>query len=332
MDIKFDNTDKTFKPTVEWMSMRYQEMNKLLFNNFLGACHLDIFTTGKGSEGRTLGYFQMKGNNLKYNRNTRQMYILTMFGDKEEIDQYNFFDLCKPLIAINGNYSGTEYAFLCTLVHEMCHYYTYMYGYVPKQAHGRLFREVSLEVSLRSNGIFSVQRLASAEEMSQRELNDEMKEKRLKRTQNKASSLSAVFQYQKNGVIYMTTTNSESLINEIVRGMYKRPQVEKVVIVKNPSLFEVLFDEGYKKNMRTWRYWDVTGKEWLKMLDDMKKETIYNPLDINKIRNESINRRSYDDIITEVINRFITEREDNNEMCDIVPGVNLGLASPFEMN
>ena len=53
-----------------------------------------------------------------------------------------------------------------------------------------------------------------------RELNDEMKDKHLKRTQNKASSLSAVFQYQKNGVIYMTTTNSESLINEIVRGMY----------------------------------------------------------------------------------------------------------------
>ena len=43
-----------------------------------------------------------------------------MYHDKVYINKRIFFDVCKPLIALNGNYSGTEDAFLNTLVHIFC--------------------------------------------------------------------------------------------------------------------------------------------------------------------------------------------------------------------
>ena len=52
--INVNTTDKTFKPTVEWMEQKYQEMNKLLFNGKLGQCNFAIFTSGKGSQGGVL--------------------------------------------------------------------------------------------------------------------------------------------------------------------------------------------------------------------------------------------------------------------------------------
>ena len=48
--------DKTFRPTVEWMAAKYAEMNEQLFGGQLGQCDFDVFTTGRGSEGGTLGW------------------------------------------------------------------------------------------------------------------------------------------------------------------------------------------------------------------------------------------------------------------------------------
>ena len=45
--------EKTFKPNVQWMAKKYKEMNQKLFYGQLGDCDFGIFTTGKGSEGRT---------------------------------------------------------------------------------------------------------------------------------------------------------------------------------------------------------------------------------------------------------------------------------------
>ena len=97
------------------------------------------------------------------------------------IDRNNFAELCHPTIELNGNYSGTEHGFLETLVHEMCHYYTEMDGYCPRQGHGFEFRNIGSIVTSRSNGMFTIQRLASAEQMTELELSDEMKAKRERR-------------------------------------------------------------------------------------------------------------------------------------------------------
>lgn len=261
--------DKTFKPTTEWMAIKYDEMNNMLFDGELGDCRFKVFTTGRGSQGGTLGWFKITGHGIKVNRYTRRMFIGGWTN--EYIDRSNFVQLCRPQIELNGNYSGTELGFLTTLVHEMCHYYTYMNGYCPRQGHGAEFRSIGSYVSSRSNGMFTIQRLASAEQMSQLELNDEMKAKREKRLANKKASVTAIIVFTKEGQVKLTITSSQSLIRTISSEEERRGN--NVVTTNDANVIEFLFSKGYRNNMRTWRYWSLEEKPWLKELKGMLPET-----------------------------------------------------------
>lgn len=267
--------DKTFKPTVGWMALKYDEMNDQLFGGKLGECKFAVFTSGRGAEGGVLGWFKITGRNIRIRRYNRRMFK-TNGWDEINIDRNNFVQLCQPQIELNGNYSGTEHAFLATLAHEMCHYYTYMNGYAPKQGHGREFKEIGYIVSSRSNGLFTIQRLASAEQMSEMELNDEMKAKRERRLANRKASVYAVFDFRKNGEIHLTTTSSRALIDEIVR-TYSSSNVIKILLSNDASLIDLLFSKGYRKNMRSWRYWNVADKDWINNIDDYEYEEYVNP-------------------------------------------------------
>lgn len=259
--------DRTFKPTVQWMAEKYEELNSMLFNGELGPCNFGIFTTGKGSQGGVLGWFKITGRNIKAERYNRHMYADNpTWSDVEYINRGNFYDICQPKIELNGNYSGTENGFLATLAHEMCHYYTYMEGYIPKQGHGTEFRYIASIVSNRSNGMFTIQRLASAEQMSELDLSDEMKAKREKRLSNKKAAITAVFDFRTNGEVHLTTTSNQSLIRMIVSGVSQKG-TDKVVTSNDAELIDMLFKNGYKKNMRTWRYWLVQNKPWINDLD-----------------------------------------------------------------
>jgi len=261
--------DKTFKPTVEWMTARYAEMNDQLFGGKLGKCKFAVFTSGRGAEGGVLGWFKITGRNIRIRRYNRRMFK-TNGWDEINIDRNNFVQLCQPQIELNGNYSGTEHAFLATLAHEMCHYYTYMNGYAPKQGHGREFKEIGYIVSSRSNGLFTIQRLASAEQMSEMELNDEMKAKREKRLANKKASVTAVVAFTQDGKVKLTITSSQNLINTISTEEEERGS--NVITSNDADVIEFLFSKGYRKNMRTWRYWSLEDKPWLDELKGMLPE------------------------------------------------------------
>lgn len=259
--------DKTFVPNVQWMNEKYNEMNTELFNGQLGECLFNVFTTGRGSGGGILGWFRISGDHIKIERRSRKMYKET-YVDRKYINKDNFVMLCRPKIELNGNYSGTEHAFLATLVHEMCHYYTYMNGWAPVQAHGREFRNIGMIVSNRSNGKFTIQRLASAEEMSELELNDEMKARKEKRITNKKSILNAVIVFKKNGEIELTMTSNQSLIDKI-RDFYQKESERNIIVNNDSNIIDFLFSKGYNKNMRTWRYWNIENKPWIKELKEM---------------------------------------------------------------
>ena len=263
--------DKTFKPTVEWMAQKYQEMNEQLFNGVLGDCNFNIFTTGRGSQGGTLGWFKIGARGIRVDRYSRRMYK-RIGWDTEYIDKHNFVNLCKPTIELNGNYSGTEHGFLATLVHEMCHYYTYMNGYCPKQCHGIEFKQIGSIVSSRSNGLFTIQRLATAEEMNELELNDEMKAKRAKRLANKKASVTAVIVFTQEGKVKLTITSNQSLVNLITK-TEEGERNEKVVSTNDANIIDYLFNKGYRINMRTWRYWSLEDKPWINEFKNMLLET-----------------------------------------------------------
>ena len=286
-----NNIDKSFKPTTDWMNDKYNEMNNLLFDGELGSCYFKIFTSGRGSQGRTLGFFQITGENLKYNYSDRKIYKIDIYHDKIYVNKRIFFDMCKPLIALNGNYSGTEDAFLNTLVHEMCHYYTYMNGFVPKQVHGSDFRYVCDMVAARSNGRFNIQRLASAEEMKNYELDADIKAKndarREKLRANRKSSMNAIFVFRSNGNVTLTTSSSQKIVDRGIEYL-EYNSVDKVIISNDPFLIELLFSKGYNINMRKFSYWYVQDKkEIMDMLNKVDKK-VYNNDTPEKVAEEII--------------------------------------------
>ena len=263
-----------FVPTVEWMAKKYWEMNEQVFNGELGDCDFGVFTTGRGSEGGVLGWFKITGRNIRVRRSTRRMFVRGW--EDEDITNYNFVELCKPRIELNGNYSGKEESFLTTLVHEMCHYYTYMNGKAPVQAHGREFKMACRMVQYSSGGRFTIQRVATAEQMSGLELSDEMKEKRQKRLESKKSKTTILVYWDRDGRTKLVTTTSQKLVNLIKLGKY-----QKLVISNDGNLFDFLYNEKrYRNNMRYcgngWTYWNVTGKDWLKELDNYDIEVYEN--------------------------------------------------------
>lgn len=257
-------SDKTFVPNEQWMAKMYDEMNKMLFNGSLGACSFGIFTTGRGSGGGVLGWFKITGQRIRIERRYRRMYRDDYYN-KEYVSKDNFVELCQPKIELNGNYRGTEHGFLSTLVHEMCHYYTYMHGWAPVQAHGREFRDIGYVVASRSNGMFTVQRIATAEQMSELELNDEMKAKKEKRLANKKAAAFALITFTKMGEIFLTISKDEKLIERI--RTYYLDKGETSIKTNDANVIEFLFSKGYTKIMRTWRYWTITDKPWI---DELK--------------------------------------------------------------
>lgn len=264
-----ENIEKNFSPTVEWMSKKYDEMNTSLFNGRLGTCSFGIFTTGRGSGGSVLGWFRITGDHIKAEKRGGRMFKET-YVNRIYINKDNFVDLCKPKIELNGNYTGTEHGFLATLVHEMCHYYTYMDGWMPKQAHGTEFRNIGYVVSQRSNGMFTIKRLATAEDMSELELSDEMKVKKEKRLKNKKASVYAVIVFKRNGQIELTITSNQEVIDQI-RKHYQIENERNIVVNNDEDVIELLFSKGYRRNMRTWRYWNIENVPWIEELKNLLK-------------------------------------------------------------
>lgn len=272
-------------PTIEWMSTKYREMNDMLFSGKLGDCSFEIFTTGNGANGRVLGWFSMR-KGLKYSRSSRRMYYLWPDGYKEYIDRDNFVELCKPVIKLNGNYKWTEKAALSTLVHEMCHYYTNMYGYVPTRAHGNEFKNIAYIVSSKSNGIFTVSRLASAEQMDEMELDANIAAKNQQRKENRENRIILTFILMNNGEIRLVNSNSMKLVDLIVynykNNKYGNEIPKEILISTDENLKKEVFNARYNKACTTYRYWNVENENFAKNLSNYDTKCVFSTIDINQ--------------------------------------------------
>lgn len=310
------DNDLNFRPTVEWMRLKYNELNKEYFNNSLGGCDFSIFKTGRGASGNVLGYFKLFSRGLSYDCYDRRI-LLNKNGVYLEITKNNF-EIAGPMISLNGNYRGSEESFIYILIHEMCHYYTYMNGIVPTQAHGPEFRKIGRFVSLRSNGLYSVERIASSEVMSNLQLSDEMVNKNNHRKDNKINRMKALFLFYSSGKKSLVTTSSDELINFYLR--YKKdPYLDKIILSTDINLIKFLYDLGYSTNLRSRRYYDISNVDWLEKLDGMNYEVLYSKLDEAIIKATS-----------KVINEVLGKRVNNN-LVKLDSEMNLGLYSPIEL-
>lgn len=174
--------------TPEWMEQKFDEMNVLLFGGMLPKCKFSLFTTGKGSQGHTLGWFKT---NRDYQVNYRFMnwsntyrcsgWQFYLYG-QDSMEPEDFAYHMNPLIQLNGNYTWTEKAALSTLVHEMCHYRQHLFGFYEATRkgtihHGVTFQRIAEQVSKKSNDFFTVEKIARAEQMEQMDFTDAMKAK-----------------------------------------------------------------------------------------------------------------------------------------------------------
>ena len=323
--MEISNSDEKFAPTVDWMADKYFELNEWLFNGRLGGCLFEIFTTGKGME-TSLGHFRFTGRGVKYNERIRQMYHYTGYGEKEKINADNFALYTKPMIGLNGNYKRTEYMWLNTLVHEMCHYYTYMKGRVPVQAHGTEFRQISSIVGIRSNGIFDIKRLCDAENAG--ELDGKIASRIQKREENKKSKMTALLVFRTNGDIQLITTTNQKLIDVVIANNNK-PICKRILATNDKSYIEYLWGEGFKHNMSlsksgtNYKYWPVQGED---LVDEIKN------YDFTVLKGEPMNEAyqfTSEDIklmVEMVLDRI--KREDN--LVDITPDMILSDDSGLE--
>lgn len=264
--MEISNSDEKFTPTVDWIAEKYFELNEWLFNGKLGNCLFEVYTSGKGME-RSLGHFRFTGTGVKYNKRTRRMYWVDPVNINSwevHINAENFVKYTKPMIGLNGNYKRTEHMWLNTLVHEMCHYYTYMNGQVPVQAHGTEFRQIGQIVGVRSNGVFDIKRLCDAENIG--ELDGEIAAKRQARDDKKKNNMTALLVFRTNGDIQLITTTSRDVIQKVVDDNNKLI-CKRVVSSNDINYIEYLWSLGYKHNMRTYRYWPVQGKD---LVDEIK--------------------------------------------------------------
>lgn len=317
--MEISNSDEKFTPTVDWIAEKYYELNEWLFNGRLDNCLFEVFTRGEGME-TSLGHFRFTGRGVKYNERIRQMYHYTGYGEKEKIDADNFAFYTKPMIGLNGNYKRTEYMWLNTLVHEMCHYYTYMGGRVPVQAHGIEFRQIASIVGIRSNGIFEIKRLTDAEKAG--ELDEKIAARRQKREENKKSKMTALLVFRTNGDIQLITTTSREVIQKVINNN-NNLICKRIVSSNDINYIEYLWSSGYKHNMRTYRYWPVQGKD---LVDEIKN------YDFTVLKGEPMNEAyqfTSEDIklmVEMVLDRI--KREDN--LVDITPDMILSDDSGLE--
>lgn len=308
--------EEKFTPTIEWMQEHYDKFNSLYFKNVLPHCEMKVFTTGSGSQGKTLGYFGF-GVSVYVERDSRKMFVKNRFSLSNEKIYVKDITEVKPYIQLNGNYKATEDAWSNTLIHEMCHYYTYLNGYVPRQSHGTEFYAIGSKVCNLSQGKYVITRVANSEEMKNYELNAEVKAKNDQRKDNKISKGFAVITYHSNGAPRLTLTTSQSLVDDIVSYNKGKDTTKRIIVSKDSDLINLLFNKGYKHFMRTYKYWNI-DKDLSKEIEN------YNYDEINL--NESFSRRL--DIIIE---NSIKEIVNNNEEDILIsPDMNLGLQSPLE--
>ena len=242
--IKEEIDNNNFIPTVEWVRASYAKANKEIFDNKLGECKFECCPLQSA-----YGQFEITNHNIKADCNTRQMYSLFfngIFNERECVDRNNFVAICRPLIRINTDFSGPEEIFYMILVHEMCHYATMMYGFYPKQGHGKEFKEYAKLVAEKTNGKINITTFMNLDGVSILTPVGKTKEKLDKKLKN---GTFLIVQYPDH--YNLVFTNSKETIEYVI--LYEENNGHRVYEVLNDDIRDSLIKIS-RKPFRSYRY------------------------------------------------------------------------------
>ena len=94
-------------------------------------------------------------------------------------------------------------------------------------------------------------------------------------------------------------TSSQDLIKRITEYTALRSKKENVnkdrgactelIVSNDPELIDLLFSNGYKKNMRSYRFWYVENQPWINQVKNYEYQVLYrgNMLENKKNRKNS---------------------------------------------
>ena len=334
-----ENDDRILmRATPEWIEKKYNEMNQLLFNGSLGQCNFGLFSSGRGSEGGWLGRFRI-GGKIVVNRITRQMSTKPkssgfIFVEGTTIRQYNFYNLCQPYIEFNSHYQATEDALLHVLVHEMCHYYTYMYGKAPKQGHGTEFKQIAQYIYNVSNGKFNITTHCDSAAFANFKLDDDMTKKKETRKENKKSKTTAILVFNDTNHIELSliASTNQSLLNRIINVNTnkdkfredKRGKTTAIWTSNDSDFINLLFNNGYSRVFRTYKYWNIENKPFVEELFNLPHEIVFK----NDMKES---KKTISQIINEELNSYI-KKQTKGDYIEITPDMDLSEYSPLEIN
>lgn len=318
-----------FTPTVEWMERTYYRLNDELFDGKLGMCDFKI--DNSNGQWNVLGYFMLQ-NKISCNKKTRRLGFKKDDNSYGGIDYCNFVYVCKPLIALNGNFSGSEYDTTCTLIHEMCHYYNYMNGYAPTRAHGKEFKNACLLVSKKSGEKYPYNKVFNSEESSLRLTDDARSVKKLqddKKRERFIKTIKVLIIFRGSETI-MLTSSSQKVIDEYIELWFNNMKTHDVYILLEDERFNgVIYDLRYRTNVRSVSFFNVTkDKDVMEMVYNIKD---YNVIDYKDKRDNTKEVISEDEIRIRNIIREVIEEYIGDEMIDIPNGYNLGKQTPLDL-
>jgi len=140
----------------------------------------------------------------------------------------------------------------------------YLNGFYPVHAHGSEFKFIADNVGVRSNGRFSIQRLATAEEMANRVLDKDIAHRNKDAMDRRNENSMLIFVFKNDGVVNMTriSVNNKSALNTILN-YYSKPQnmklVDKIIASTDQRLIKLVNDLGFRTIMRNPKFWNVYG-------------------------------------------------------------------------
>jgi len=187
---------KEFKITEKWMRDTYDEFNYMYFDNELPDKY-NVQLSIESLRGKALG---LQGFNEPFFINRSKMAYGKYIMLKKErghglVQVYDIISELRPYIKLNTKYKATENQWEDTLLHEMIHLYTYKDGYAPKQAHGTEFRRKCNQVRYIAKTKYGkdYELEIYAKRKSDFSLNDEEKQKIIKRNKKKINSTIGIY-------------------------------------------------------------------------------------------------------------------------------------------
>ena len=168
-----EEKDNLIEPTVAFVRQKYNEFNAAYFNGFLPKCSISIKPLGEKSGHVIAGTFRFTSTSGMMNLGDGKF----LYFDSKT-DQYhsnigkNNIGLLKPVITINSKYKAPIKQLENTIIHEMCHFYTYFNEdgsfRIPSSEnnhHGPDFFAAAEMVGVNSNGKIKITDVLSAEEV-----------------------------------------------------------------------------------------------------------------------------------------------------------------------